>query len=148
MEDKILKNNSENISVNGNNFVPLQKENNKEDAYDTDDYRRAETVASTDHTSRRTERLGVHAYETQGKPTLGSRWDTLVYEEGLQSEQANRQLGGSRLAICNESDRLIAVAKEVGDYIPSTIWDTYGNKNTKPSGESVVFLDEKKQSCY
>ena len=25
------------------------------------------------------DRLGVHAYETQGQPTLDHRWDTLVY---------------------------------------------------------------------
>ena len=46
------------------------------------------------------ERLGIHAYMANGRPTLDRRWDTLVYEEGLQSEQVDRQLGSPRAAVC------------------------------------------------
>lgn len=131
------------ISVSQENFVSLHRDNVKTDSYGTADHRRAAESAAADHAPVRQERLGVHAYMAQGRPTLDRRWDTLVYEEGLQPEPADRQLGGPLAAIRRESDRLIAVAKEVGDYIPSTVWETFGIRNTAPSGESVVFLDDK-----
>ena len=135
------KNNTKNISVSQGNFVPLQQGNINNNAYGTDDNGRAEAVASADDVGQRHERLGVHAYETQGQPTLDHRWDTLVYEEGLRDDAVGNQLGGARLAVREESERLIQTAKKVGDYLPSSIWDTYGRRVKKPSGESVVFTD-------
>ena len=137
-----LKNNGEKVSVSPENSVSLQPDNNI-NTYGTDNYRRAETSASADDATGRTERLGIHAYMANGRPTLDSRWDTLVYEEGLQSEHVDSQLGGSRLAVRNESERLITLARKLGDYIPSAAWSSFGLRNTKPSGESVVFVDEK-----
>ena len=93
------KNNTKNISVSQGNFVPLQQGNINNNAYGTDDNGRAEAVASADDVGQRHERLGVHAYETQGQPTLDHRWDTLVYEEGLRDDAVGNQLGGARLAI-------------------------------------------------
>lgn len=48
-------------------------------------------------------------------------------------------------SIQKESDRLITVAKEAGDFIPSDTWDSFGCRTKKLSGESIVFFDEKKQ---
>lgn len=140
---ELIKKSGEKISAFQKKSVSLHSENEDAHLNDAVNYRGAEAAVAADDHAVRQERLGVHAYETQGRPTLDCRWDTLVYEEGLQSEQTDHQLGGSRLAIRNESDRLIAVAKKVGDYIPSTIWESFGLRNNKPSGESVVFLDDK-----
>ena len=141
MEEK-HENNSEKVSDSQDFFVSLHQENKDIKAYGTDNHRRTASDVDEDHSSGRAERLGIHAYQTQGRPTLDRRWDTLVYEEGLQSEQVDDQLGGSRLAVRNESDRLIDLSRKLGDYIPSTVWDSFGLRNTKPSGESVVFIDE------
>lgn len=137
------KNNTGKISENQKNFVPLQQENKNNYDYGTEHHGRAEAIAPADNTGERHERLGLCAVRERGRPTLGNRWDTLVYEEGLQPQQSHDLLGSSRLATQRESDRLIEVAKKAGDYIPSTIWESYGSRNKKPSGESVVFLDEK-----
>ncbi len=67
----------------------------------------AETTSAENDTGERNERLGVRAFETQGRPTLDCRWDTLVYEEGLRSDLTGNQLGSPRLAIREESERLI-----------------------------------------
>jgi len=61
--------------------------------------------------------LGVRAYETQGRPTLDCRWDTLMFKERLRSELVGDWVGSPRLAIREESRRLIEVAKDVGDFI-------------------------------
>ena len=136
-------NNSEKKPDSQDNFVPLQQETNKEKVYGTGLYRRAEAVTSAYNTGERNERLGLRSYRERGRPTLGNRWDTVVYEEGLQSEQPDDLLGSARLATIHESDRLIDKSKEIGEYIPSTIWDSYGSRNKRPSGESVVFFDER-----
>ena len=68
----------------------------------TNSNRRTEEVASADHAGQRYDRLGVHAYQTQGKPTLDNRWDTLVYEEGVRDDLVGDQLGSPRFAVCTE----------------------------------------------
>ena len=65
--------------------------------------------------------------------------DILPYLEGLPSQPV--MPGGLRQAIRKESDRLIAVAKEVGQFIPFPEWDTFGIRTKKLSGESIVFYD-------
>ena len=137
------KNNDENSSDSQKNFVPLQQDNKNENAYGTDNNRGAEAVASEHDAGERYERLGLRAIGEGSGSSLGNRWDTVVYEEGLQSEQPDDLLGSARLATLHESDRLIDKAKELRDFIPSTIWESYGSRNKKPSGESIVFLDEK-----
>ena len=138
-----MKNNPEKVSDSQEFCVSLHQENNNIQMYGTDNNKRTETAASTDHAGERYERLGLRACRERGRPSLGNRWDTLVYEEGLQSEQSDDLLGSPRLATLHESERLIQVARQIGDYIPSTVWESYGSRNKKPSGESVVFLDEK-----
>ena len=66
--------------------------------------------------------------------------DILPYLEGLPSRPV--MPGGLRQAIRKESDRLIAVAREVGQFISFPEWDTFGIRTKKLSGESIVFYDE------
>ena len=63
------------------------------------DYRRAEAAFDKHADGRRHNRLGLRSYEENGEPALDNRWDTLVYEEGLQSQSDGSQLGGSRPAV-------------------------------------------------
>jgi len=135
-------NNSEKKPDFQDNFVPLQQETNKEKVYGTGYNGGAETVTPEYNAGERYERLGVRAYEAKGLPTLACRWDTELYEEGLRSDATGDQLGGARLALRKESERLISVAKGAGDYIPSAVWATFGSRVKKPSGESIVFIDE------
>ena len=140
---EIIEKNTEKVSDSQKNFVPLQHNNKTMKDYGTGNNRRAEAAADGHDADHRHERLGVHAVQTRGVPSLGSRWDIELYEEGLPSGSADDRLGNARAEIQGESDRLIAVAKQIGDYIPSTIWDTFGYREKKPSGESIVFLDER-----
>ena len=140
-EEKSIKK-VENFSDSQENFVSLQK-NMGGSNYGTEHNRGAEAAADDNDHGLWEERLGIRSVEINGRASLDNRWDTLVYEEGLKSESPDSQLGGTRAAVFSESDRLIKVAKKVGDYIPSTIWDSFGLRNTSPSGESVVFLDDK-----
>ena len=64
--------------------------------------------------------------------------DIAPYLEGLPTGQPEN----TRTAIQKESERLIAVAKDIGQFIPSTEWDTFGTRTKKLSGESIVFFDE------
>ncbi len=89
------------------------------------------------------QRLGLRAVAEKGNPTLENRWDTHVYEEGLPSEKDRKSEVNSALAIQEEAERLISVAKEIGDFIPSTVWETFGDRSDIDSGESIVFMDEK-----
>ena len=85
-----------------NKVVTLQQNRR----YGTVNYRGAEAVTPEYDTGERNERLGICSFRERGRPTLGNRWDTLVYEEGLQSQQPNNLLGGSRLATQRESDKM------------------------------------------
>ena len=138
-----MENNQENISESQKNFVPLQKETKEKNEYVTEHHRGAEAVASADNPYRGGERLGLHTVAERGRASLGNRWDTLVYEEGLWSDGVGDQLGDKKPSPREESDRLIAVAKQVGDYIPSTVWEAFGTRVRIPSAESVVFTDRK-----
>lgn len=147
MEETIMENEEKNIKKMENfsdsqeNFVSLQK-NMGGSNYGTEYNRGAEAAADADKIGGRQERLGLGAVAAQGRPTLGNRWDTVLYEEGLQSQRGDDLLGGSRAAIANESERIISLAKKVGDYIPSTIWESFGSRLKRPSGESIVFFDQ------
>lgn len=133
----------ENIWPSQDFSVSLHQGNTNSHSYGTEGYGRAEAAAYAHEDGRRYERLGLRSWRAQGRPTLGHRWDTQLYEEGLQSQQRDDLLGSPRLALREESDRLIAVAKSVGNYIPSTVWESFGSRFSRPSGESVVFLDER-----
>ena len=58
-------------------------------------HRRAEAATSADEVRERHERLGLGAFAKGGRPILGDRWDTIVYEEGLQPQCSDDLLGSS-----------------------------------------------------
>jgi len=122
--------------------VPLQQEKNKENSYGTNINRGTEADASEYIAEERCERLGLRSVAERGRPSLGNRWDTGVYEEGLWSDEVGNQLGSQKPSVRQESKRLIDVARQVGDYIPSTVWEAFGDKVETPTAESVVFTDE------
>lgn len=64
--------------------------------------------------------------------------DIAAYLEGLPK----RTPENARNAIQEESARLIAVAKEIRQFIPSSEWDYFGIRTKKLSGESIVFFDD------
>jgi len=78
----------------------------------------------------------------QASARLQDRSDILAYEQGLLSGFPDDMPGGSRRLAQLESDRLIAVAKATGDFIPALEWDSFGIRCKRPSGESIVYLDE------
>lgn len=133
----------ENVPNSQKNFVSLHQENNKNNAYDTSIDRGTDNAVQKHDNADGDERLGLHSRAKRGRPTLGNRWDTLPYEEGLWTVEAGDKLGSPKPTVRQESKRLIEVAKAVGDYIPSTVWETYGKKVETPTAESVVFTDEK-----
>lgn len=136
--------NSSLTSSNSRNFsVSLQQEINKRKIYGTGVYRRTEAVAPEQGDGQRYDRLGLRAIAERGRPSLGNRWDTLVYEEGLWSDDAGDQQRSQKPSFREEFARLIDVAKQVGDYIPSTVWETFGERVKIPTAESIVFTDEK-----
>ena len=73
----------------------------------------------------------------QREPVDGSD-DIAPYLEGLPSGAPVNL----RKAIQEESARLISIAKEVGQFIPASEWDTFGVRTKKLSGESIVYYDE------
>lgn len=125
------------------NFVPLQEENNKEKEYDTRLYRGAEAVASEQGDGQRYDRLGLRAVSERGRPTLGNRWDTLVYEDGLWTNNVGDQQRSQKPSFREEFARIINIAKQAGEFISPTLWETFGEKVKIPTAESVVFTDEK-----
>lgn len=137
------KENDEKVIDSQKNFVPLQKEHIETSSYGTENHRRSEADAGAGSAYQRHERLGLRAVSERGRPSLDNRWDTLVYEEGLPSERDDDLLGNPQLALRAEADRLIAVARENGDFIPSAVWETFGDRSDIDSGESIVFMDEK-----
>ena len=58
-------------------------------------HRRAKTSASADEAGERHERLGLGAFTKRGRPILGGRRNTIVYEEGLQPQCSDDLLGSS-----------------------------------------------------
>ena len=64
--------------------------------------------------------------------------DIAAYLEGMPTGQPENV----RTAIQEESERLIAVAKDIGQFIPSSEWNSFGIRTKKLSGESIVFFDE------
>ena len=85
--------------------------------------------------------LVSHKSDVPEWPIMDNLDDIAAYIKDLPSGCS----GISRKSIQEESDRLISVAKEVGDFIPSDSWNSFGCRTKKMSGESIVFYDEKKQ---
>ena len=66
--------------------------------------------------------------------------DIRPYINNLPSNEENL-----RRAILKETERLLGIAKEVGQFIPAKEWDFFGVRTKKQSGESIVFYDESKK---
>lgn len=96
--------------------------------------------ADAGSTSRGTERHPTPAAEHHEYSFLNDCRDIVAYVKGQPSQPT--VAGSLRLAIREESDRLIAVAKTIDQFIPSTDWNTFGVRTKKLSGESIVFFDE------
>lgn len=64
-----------------------------------EDHGRAKEVVAEHEVNGRYERLGVRAVEERGRQTLANRWDTELYEEGLQSSRERDLLGDPESAI-------------------------------------------------
>lgn len=62
--------------------------------------------------------------------------------EAYIKDMPSGNIGNLRRAFQKESDRLIAIAKEVRQFIPSSEWESFGVRTKKQSGESIVFYDE------
>lgn len=74
------------------------------------------------------------------------RSDIGVFEVGLSPQRhGNYEQGKGNSAQEAESDRLIAIAKAHGLFIPREEGDSFGDRKRLPSGESIVFFDEKGQ---
>lgn len=58
-------------------------------------YRRAEAATSADEAGERHQCLGLDPVTERGRPILGGRRNTIVYEEGLQPQCSDDLLGSS-----------------------------------------------------
>lgn len=77
------------------------------------------------------------------------RSDIRVFEIGLSSEQyGDYEQGTGNAAYENESARLISIAKDNGLYVTKTQIDALGERKRLPSGESLVYFDEKNSLVY
>ena len=77
------------------------------------------------------------------------RRDIGVFEIGLSSEQyGDYEQGTGNAAYENESARIISIAKENGLYITKSQIEALGDRKRLPSGESIVYFDEKNSLVY
>ena len=77
------------------------------------------------------------------------RSDIRVFEIGLSSEQyGDYEQGTGNAAYENESARIISIAKENGLYITKSQIEALGDRKRLPSGESIVYFDEKNSLVY
>ena len=65
-----------------------------------------------------------------------------VFETGIPSQRHGNIGKSARNAEEEESLRIIKIAKEKGMFIDKSEWCKFGDRRTKPSGESIVFLSE------
>lgn len=87
--------------------------------------------------------LGTKVPIQQGITTIDIS-DISAYTKGLFT-QRDTSGGYSRREVSEESDRLIAIAKESGQFISPSEWNSFSCRIKKPSGESVVFFDDTKE---
>ena len=74
------------------------------------------------------------------------RSDIRMFEVGLSAQQhGDYEQSTGNAAYQAESTRLIDCAKAHGMFISRDQWVNFGERKRQPSGESIVYLDEKKQ---
>lgn len=72
------------------------------------------------------------------------RGDIRVFEAGLSPEQyGDYEQSTGTAAQESESARLIAIAKSRGLFVDRSEWSKFGDRKRQPSGESIVFLDDR-----
>ena len=96
---------------------------------------------------KRTERTPVCAELESRNEADSSRSDIRVFETGLSTERYGDNEQGSRNAAQEaESNRLISIARTNGLFIPRSEWEHFGDRKCVPSGESIVYYNESRQS--
>lgn len=88
---------------------------------------------------RRADSSGMAADSTGDVAEDRDRSDIRVYETGLAVEPDAYSGGSERDRRDAESERLVAVARSNGQYIPRAAYSQYGELLNKRSGESVVY---------
>lgn len=95
---------------------------------------------------KRTKRPPVCAQFESRSEAISDRSDIGMFEIGLSAERYGdyeQSTGNSSQKA--EGNRLISIAKANGCFIPCEEWETFGDRKRSPSGESIVYLDEKSQ---
>ena len=110
-----------------NNSVTLQPESNGDRPEQNNDEQ------------RQADGSGVAADSAGGVATDRDRSDIRSYETGLASEPNGNSGDGPRARRESESERLIGIARNEGQYIVRENWGQFGQRRTKSTGESVVF---------
>ena len=96
---------------------------------------------------RRTKRPPVCAELESRSEADSDRSDIGMFEVGLSAEQYGNYEQGTRNAAQEaEGNRLIAIAKAKGCFVPASQWAQFGDRKRLPSGESIVYLDEHRQA--
>ena len=96
---------------------------------------------------RRTKRPPVCAELESRSEADSDRSDIGMFEVGLSTEQHGNYEQGTRNAAQEaEGNRLIAIAKAKGCFVPASQWSQFGDRKRLPSGESIVYLDEQNQT--
>lgn len=96
---------------------------------------------------KRTKRPPVCAELESRSEADSDRSDIRMFEVGLSAEQyGDYEQGSGNAAQEEEGNRLIAIAKANGCFVPANQWAQFGDRKRLPSGESIVYLDEQRQT--
>ena len=76
------------------------------------------------------------------------RGDITVFTEKLGTQSAERDGNSERTRRAAESERLVDVARKNGLFVPIKETANYGDKKTKRTGESTVYVNEQKSKVY
>lgn len=79
---------------------------------------------------------------TAGLSQAGYRGNIRVFEEGLAASCREHSDDSTRIRCQAESERLVAIAKKNGLFIPMVDIERFGDKQSVKTGESVVFVNE------
>lgn len=71
-----------------------------------------------------------------------------VYEAGLSAERDGNSGYGERARRNSEAERLIGIARQQGQYIDKSVFDSLGKRKSKPGGESVVYINQEQSKVY
>ncbi|MEG2599016.1 MAG: helicase-related protein, partial [Muribaculaceae bacterium] len=98
--------------------------------------------ATTDNSGR------VADDTTEETPRISNRGDIRVFEEGLGTSYGEHSEYSERNRREAESERLVNVAKQNGQFIPNSETKELGVVISKRTGESTVYIDKEKGKVY